>query len=309
MSVLVVGTGLIGIEYTRILKDMGINVQVIGRGQERCDIFKHKTGIDALSGGIEQIESLPRIPEYAIVAASEGQLGYVTDYLIRKGVKRILIEKPGATSSHAIRELSALSDQYNAEVYVGYNRRFHSSTLAAQQIIGEDGGVKSFNFEFTEWTHINNHIVKEPGIKEKWFLHNSTHVVDLAFYLGGWPKEIHTVRSGGLEWHPYSRYAGAGISEHNAVFSYFADWQGPGRWSVEVLTLNHRLIFRPLEKLGIQKIGELAAQVAEIDDSIDIKYKPGFYRQTELFLSDPSQLLTLQGQAKNCDIFDRINPE
>ena len=34
---------------------------------------------------------------------------------------------------------------------------------------------------------------KVPGIKENWFLGNSTHVVDLAFYLGGKPKQISTI--------------------------------------------------------------------------------------------------------------------
>lgn len=309
MSVLVVGTGPVGIEYARILTDMGVSVKVVGRSQAGCDAFKFKTGIEALSGGVEQIEKLAQLPDHAIVAASEAQLGNVTSYLINKGIKRILIEKPGATTTQDIRDLSALSKLYNAEVYVGYNRRFHAATLEAQKIIAEDGGVKSFNFEFTEWTHINDGIVKEPGIKEKWFLHNSTHVIDMAFNFGGWPVQLHPVSSGGLSWHPHSRYAGAGVSDSGAVFSYFADWQGPGRWSVEILTLKHRLIFRPLEKLAIQKIGELTMKVAEIDDSLDIKYKPGFYRQTEIFLSNPAALLSLQEQARNCDVYDRINPQ
>ena len=37
---------------------------------------------------------------------------------------------------------------------VGFNRRFYSSVLKAKDIIHEDGGVKSFFFEFTEWSHV-----------------------------------------------------------------------------------------------------------------------------------------------------------
>ena len=82
-----------------------------------------------------------------------------------------------------------------------------------------------------------------------------------------------------------SIFSGAGITDHQALFSYSANWEAPGRWGVEVLTRKHRLIFRPLEKLKIQKIDSFERLCVSIDDKLDIKYKPGIYEQTKAFLS------------------------
>ena len=51
-------------------------------------------------------------------------------------------------------------------------------------MIAEDGGVTSFHFEFTEWSHQIQHLQKAPGVMDHWVLGNSSHVLDLAFHLG-----------------------------------------------------------------------------------------------------------------------------
>ncbi|MDP3559727.1 MAG: gfo/Idh/MocA family oxidoreductase [Legionellaceae bacterium] len=308
MTVLVVGTGPIGIEYTRILKSMNIEVLALGRGEQNCIKFKRETGVDAISGGIEKIDILPSLPKRAIVAVGEAQLGIVAKYLITKGVKHLLIEKPGGSSLQEIREIEELSAKRSAEISIAYNRRFYASTLEAQKIINEDGGVTSFNFEFTEWSHQIEPLVKEDGVKETWFLHNSTHVVDLAFHLGGWPNKLYPVSSGQLTWHPYARYAGAGTTYSGALFSYFADWQGPGRWGIELVTLKNRLILRPLEKLAVQKIGSLVIEQIDLNDRIDIEYKPGYYSQVDLFLNNQSELLSLREHLSHLEVFNNMSP-
>ena len=52
-------------------------------------------------------------------------------------------------------------------------------------------------------------------------------------------------------------FSGAGISISGALFSYQANWQSAGRWSVEILTKKNRLILCPLEELKVQKRGVL----------------------------------------------------
>jgi len=209
-------------------------------------------------------------------------------------VKSILLEKPGAIRKEQLLELQTLASQQNATVVIGYNRRFYQATEKAKEIIKEDGGVTSFNFEFTEWSHVIETLEKPKKVFENWFLANSTHVVDLAFFLGGKPKEICSYTSGGLKWHKSSSiFAGAGISESGALFSYQANWAAPGRWSVEVLTKKHRLIFRPMEKLQIQNIGSVATEEAEMDYSMDDKYKPGYINRWSLLLMGISLVFVL----------------
>lgn len=307
MNIVIVGVGPIGIEYAKIFKALGHQIVVLGRSEKGCTAFLEATGIEAVPNGLASPQG-QTLPATAVVAVSEAQLGQVVLQLIERGVKSILVEKPGAGAPAELRVVADAAAKAGCDVRIAYNRRFHASTHAAKRIIEEDGGVNTFHFEFTEWSHRIEPITKEPGVKEEWFFHNSSHVVDLAFYLGGWPKEMKSWSAGNLSWHPHARYAGAGISDKGALFSYFADWQGPGRWGVEIITSKHRLILKPLEKLQIQKIGSVTVEEVDIDDCIDTSFKPGFYRQVEAFLDAPEMLLSIDQQLVHLEYFNSISP-
>ena len=51
------------------------------------------------------------------------------------------------------------------------------------------------------------------------------------------------------------------------------------------MTNKHRLIFKPIEKLQIQKVGSINIEEFIIDNSHDVSFKPGLYKQVESFLS------------------------
>jgi hypothetical protein len=244
----------------------------------------------------------------AIVAVTEEELGRATFQLLHAGIRRILVEKPGAVDAAELRELQAVAQKTSSEVFIGYNRRFYASVLKAREIINQDGGVISFNFDFTERSHRMIDAKKPAVIKKEWFFHNSSHVVDMAFYLGGTPKQMQAYVAGFLEWHQGpGRFAGAGVTKNGAVFSYHSCWDGPSRWGVEILTLQHRLIFRPLEKLQVQMLSSFDILPVEIDDSLDLKFKHGIYRQAESFLKkDASEIPTLADQVAMLPIFHQI---
>lgn len=287
-KVLLVGAGTMAVDYANVLLAQGIPFDVIGRGQNSAMAFKEKTGIPVYTGGLEiYLNKLGRTPLCSIVAVGVEQLAPVTTLLLKNGVKRILVEKPAGLNLEEIIEVANLARIKDSEVYVAYNRRFYASTQKALEIIDQDGGLSSFCFEFTEWSHIIKDLKKAHEIKEQWFLANSTHVVDLAFFMGGVPKEISCFTAGGLQWHPSaSVFTGAGVTEKGALFSYHANWEAPGRWGVELLTCKHRLILRPLEQLQIQKIGSVSIEKLDLDDEIDQKFKPGLYRQVESFIQE-----------------------
>jgi len=306
----VIGAGSITIDYIKVLNALGINYQVIGRGIDSAKDCEEKTGVKVVTGGLEShVCDCKDFPSTAIVAVGIEQLAKVTIRLLQSGVKRILVEKPGGINADEIAAVQEETKRRNAEVYVAYNRRFYASTLKAQEIIHEDGMVSSFHFEFTEWSHLIGNIGKAADIKENWLLANSSHVLDLAFFLCGSPKEISCYVAGKLDWHPSgSVFTGAGISKSGALFSYQADWGAPGRWSVEVLTREHRLIFRPLEKLQVQKIGEIATNEVAISDDLDRKFKPGLFRQVRAFVEgDSSKLISIQDQFENSKLYHIIS--
>jgi predicted dehydrogenase len=309
-DMLLVGAGPMAIEYAKVLRSLSVDTTVVGRGAGSAADFKEATGVEVHEGGIEAWLALNAVlPSHAIIAVGEKSIGSSALLLIKHGVKNLLVEKPGGATIDEIRQVREMAGQCGAQVFVGYNRRFYASVMKSRDIISEDGGVTSFNFEFTEWSHVVKDLKKETGVKEHWFLHNSTHVIDLAFNLGGKPRDIACYTGGGIDWHPAaSIFSGAGVSDRNALFSYQANWEAPGRWGVEVLTKKHRLIFRPLEKLQIQKVGSVAIEFLEIDDPLDRDYKPGLFRQVQAFVRGAEgELCSIQEQADMMAVYYKMS--
>lgn len=309
-KVWLIGAGGMAQDYIKVLDGLQKDFLVIGRSEESAKKCEEVTGCSILSGGLTTfLKTNPTPAINAIVAVGVEQLYSTTKALLEYGVKEILVEKPGALEKEELEELYELSKGKDANVLIAYNRRFYASVLKAQEIINQDGGVTSFNFEFTEWAHVIEGIEKAEGVKEKWFLSNSTHVVDLAFFLGGKPQEICSFTNGSLEWHPSaSNFSGAGVSNTGALFNYQANWESAGRWSVEILTKEHRLILRPMEKLQVQKKGTVAQMFDEnIDYSLDETYKPGLYKQTEYFLNHKfDSMCSIEEQFNAVSIYNKM---
>ncbi|MFX1383491.1 MAG: Gfo/Idh/MocA family oxidoreductase [Promethearchaeota archaeon] len=308
-SVLLVGAGQMAIDYSKVLVAMKIPLIVVGRGEKSAKSFLESTNLPIEIGGVDNwLEKSEVYPKYAIVAVTGTELGNVTRSLLRHGIKNILLEKPGGLDEQDIESVSNEALKSSANVLIGYNRRFYASTRKAKEIIEEDGGVCSFTFEFTEWIHKMDQN-KDKSIKERWLLHNSTHVIDLAFYLGGVPDKIDCYTSGGFEWHPAgSAFVGAGITKRGILFSYHSNWDAPGRWWVEILTNQRRLIFRPLEQLKAQKRGSVAIDDIKIDDRLDIEFKPGLFRQVEAFLNDDwTEFIDIHEQVSRSKLYKLIS--
>lgn len=294
-----VGSGPMSVDYAKVLDAQNRDYIVIGRSKASAEEFTNKTGKNVIQGGLEAfLGTAPERPEAAIVSVGVAQLYATTEKLIQSGVKRILVEKPGGTTLAELNTLHKQSTESGCDVFIAYNRRFFASVIALKERLKSEGGVTSFNFELTEWAHVIEKIDKPKDVLSKWFLANSTHVADLAFYLGGQPKEMASFVTGELNWHPTSSiFSGAGVSESGALFNYAANWESAGRWAVEVLTNENRYILKPIESLLVQKRGTIPQVNVEIDDSLDKEFKPGLYKQLNAFLEgDNNDLCSLTEQ-------------
>ena len=311
MNVLLIGAGYMGKEYGKVLNDLNVSYSVVCRSDASANKFNEELGVMPISGGVENaLKQMNEKPDVAIVAVNVEFLASTVISLLKFGIKEILVEKPAGLNKNEMVQIYETSESMNAKVYVAYNRRFYSSTEKALEIISQDGGVSSFNFEFTEWGFKIEKTSHVPEVKEEWLLANSTHVIDLAFFLGGCPKEMCSFKSGTLDWHSKaSKYSGAGITDKGALFSYQANWDAPGRWAVEVLTKEHRLYFRPMEELAIQKKGSVTVENVELDNQLDIDFKPGLYRQVKTFLYNKKddRLVTIEAQINHMDFYEKID--
>ena len=298
-----------GAEYAKVLNALKVDFITIGRSEKSAKAFTETTGHSVMTGGLDKYIDELQSPQYAIVTTTIEELAGTTIGLIEKGIKNILVEKPAGMNRSEIEKVAKVAKRHDAFIQVAYNRRFYASTLAAEKIISDDGGVTSFNFEFTEWAHQIETLDKPKNILDIWFLANSTHVIDLAFHLGGRPIEMSSYTSGSLDWYkPASIFAGTGISDKGALFSYQANWKSPGRWGVEMLTSKHKLILRPMEQLHMQKIGSVAIERVEIDDKFDIEFKPGLYMQVKSFLNgiNDRNIIDIHGQLQNLVYYEYI---
>jgi len=306
---LVIGAGNMASEYCKVLEDLKESYVVVSKGQENARKLEKNFPISVLTGGIESHEDIIKDFNNAIVAVNARFLSETTCFLINKGIKNILVEKPAGLSRNEIQNVKEVAEEKGANVYVAYNRRFYSSTLKAEDIIDEDGGILSVYFEFTEWSNVISSLPSPRIELETTLLGNSFHVIDLAIYFSGQPTRLSSYITGGLDWHPSgSIYAGAGFTERNIMISYNANWEAPGRWGVEVLTHKHRLYFRPMEKLAIQEIGSVAINEVNLDDNVDINFKPGLHREVEAFLYNQrdKHLITIAEQYDHLDIYESI---
>lgn len=311
VDVMIVGCGNIGMEYCKVVKAQGKNPLVIGRGEKKAREFEKEMGVRVIAGGLETaLQNMSSVPEYAIAAVDVVNLSSVTVSLLNAGVKNVLVEKPAGLSREEIQSICQASNYAKAKVYIAYNRRFYASTKRALQIIEEDGKrVSSVNFEFTEWSNIISKLDVPDRVKQCTLLGNSSHVIDLAFFFAGHPKEISAYVGGGLPWHSNgSVYAGAGYTDKGVMFSYNANWNAPGRWAVEVLTERHRLYFKPMEKLSVQNLNSVKVEEAIIDDSKDIAFKPGFYEEVFAFLNNQKdeRLISAEEHLKNITYYEII---
>ncbi len=308
MSLWLIGAGPHAQEYAKVLANLGVPFEVVGRGVGSAQTFEANTGKSVITGGLGNTLQTAAAPAAAIIAASFEQLADTALALIHAGTKRILLEKPGGITVAELANVAQAARGRGAQVWVGYSRRFYAATTAAREMIVEDGGPVSCNFEFTEWSHQIEPMPLPAEVKNAWVIANSSHVIDLAFHLCGLPSEWKGWHSGRMVWHEAgARFAGAGITDKDVLFSYHADWQAPGRWSVEVLTRKRRLIFRPMEQLQVTSLASVAVEKVLLDDELDIRFKPGLYRQTQAFLSqDESHFCSVEAQLVHAKIYSEM---
>jgi len=306
-----IGTGNMAYNYAKVLKSLKQPFEVIGRGKNSALIFKKQTGVDAKIGGLKlNIKKADIIPNVAIVAVNVENLAEVTRSLICSGVKYILLEKPGALNFQEIYSLNLLATKEKVTVMIAYNRRFYNSVSILRDLIKQDGGILSMNFEFTEWSHIIKSLKKNSKVKKNWLIANSSHIIDLAFHLGGRPKCWKYWHAGknNLNWHPSSaRFCGSGVTDKGIIFSYNSDWQAPGRWSLEFKTIKRRFILKPIEQLQVINLESLKLENIKQRNNFDKNFMAGLYLQTRNFIKkDFSHFCLLSEQVKNIKIYSKI---
>ena len=133
-DVLLVGLGSMGRAYAAVLNALHVRSVAVGRSASGAESFTQSTGINAHSGGLAAwVDRAEAVPRCAIVCVSVEETPAVVYALLQLGIRRILVEKPGATTPREIEILSQNADAVAADIFVAYNRRFYASVAEAQR--------------------------------------------------------------------------------------------------------------------------------------------------------------------------------
>lgn len=304
MSLWVIGNGRMSQEYQRVLIGLQIKFLVICRSKDKMHNELGNYYFDGVDCALLEFQA----PSHAIVAVDIENLYGITCKLLDAGVKNILIEKPGSLYFHDLISLKEKSKAIHASIFIGYNRRHYASVQKCLEIIQEDDGVKSVKFDFTEVSSEITELELSNSVKNLWIIANSSHVLDLVFFMCGLPTTLYSSISGHIDWHPTgSKFGGVGFINSDILFSYFADWESPGRWGIELNTKKHKFILQPLEELKIMDLQSFEIKGVKLNDYYDKVYKPGIYAQTLNFMSNSStNMCTLDEQINRYKIFSKI---
>lgn len=308
-GLLIVGAGRMGKEYGRVLNALGSSYKVVSRSKGSADSFKKVTGVEAYEGGLEEYIAANKAncPRRAIVTVNVEYLKDIAILLLKWGVTEILLEKPGALNVTELKELQQIAEFYpESSVYIGYNRRFYQSTQYILQQLNQEE-MESIHFNFTEIAHAIENSAFSSAVKYNWLLANSSHVIDLAFFMAGFPFEIKHIRADSLVWHPRGAiFVGCGVTERDVLFSYHANWLCPGRWGIEIMTKYNKYIMMPLERVFVQRKGDFNIEEVILSNQLDVQYKAGVYNQTRSFLGDKRYLVTIDEQIRMAMLLDQI---
>jgi predicted dehydrogenase len=297
-------------EYIKVFVAEEISFEVIGNTLESCELFTRETGFACNSGSISGMggSDLNKF-EGVIVCVPVDVLSEVCAQLVVGGCRRILVEKPAGSSSIEIEKLLAISEQYfGTNILVAYNRRFYNSVIDGERLIAQDGGVTSVQFDFTEWAHVIRELGDVEMVKRSWLIANSSHVLDLVFFIAGNPHQISCQTRGSLDWHPSSAvFTGSGVTDLDVPFSYHSNWASAGRWSIEICTPKRKLIYRPMEELQMQNVGSLGVETIPSSDLDDVNFKPGLRKQTIAFVANElDRFCTLRDQLISMRLYEKI---
>lgn len=309
MNILVAGSGVISREYLKVLLAKHLQPIVVGRGEANIlKVQREFPQVEAKSGGLQNWLLTNKPPQHAIVALPIENLVEATEALLESGVKSILVEKPFTYSLAEAQKVSDLADRKNAKVFVAFNRRNYVSVIEARKLIEKDGGVSSFHFDFSEAIFRIDETKFSIDSQMHWGIANSSHVIDTAFYLGGKPAWIEARQYGkSVVWHPAgSIFTGIGETTGGLPFSYHANWGCPGKWNIEIMTPKRKLLFSPMERLHQQAKGSFKVDLLDLDYSIDINHKPGFYKQVSNWLSKPEFLMRLKDLEDELVVYKKI---
>lgn len=277
----VIGAGNIAREHLKVIQAMegvravGVTSRTISKAEEMAKTFYVDNIYENIDSLIEKC-SLDAL----MILVSASQTYEVTKKIIRTQIP-LFVEKPPGLVPEQTKTLMEMANRNGTKNMVGYNRRYYSIFQKGIELINQNGSLLGVAVEGHErfWKIAGRNIPNE--IQKNWIYGNSTHTIDLLRFFGGEIKSINSLSKSFKEKNG-DQFVASMEFESGTLGTYTSHWFSPGGWTVTLYGESISVKFKPLEK-GIWVDTDLN-EYEIYSDEVDVKYKPGFYRQMESFI-------------------------
>ena len=276
-----IGAGHIAKQHLEVLEKVG-GMEAVGitsRTKAKAQDLARQYRIGVCADDIDSLVNQAK-PDALMVLVSENQVCSVVSSVIPLGLP-LFIEKPAGLSSKENLKLANLAKEYAVSTMVGFNRRYYSIFHKGIKIIKDHGPLLGILVEGHErmWRVREGKKFSED-VLSNWIFANSTHTIDLLRFFAGEPKEIKSFARSYLE-SGGDQFAAIIQLDSGTIGHYLAHWYSPGGWKVVLFGDGVTVEYEPLEK-G-RWIDKSLESHEIVPDDVDLKYKPGFFRQMEAF--------------------------
>ena len=305
-KITIVGAGKMAIEYAKVFESLQIDYSVIGNSERSARIFEKNTTKEVVRGGLKKaLKNTNELPNYLIIAVQVEKLYELVNVALDFKIPYILVEKPGALEINHLESYKIRAQKNKCSIYIAYNRRFYDSVLLLQDYIVKDDGLTNLVFDFTEFTQKIDQLTKSQIVLDNWIISNSSHVIDLAFYIAGSPVKLQCNTSSNQEWNNMPAiFSGSGITDNDVLFSYSSNWKSVGNWKIEVTTKKSKYLLNPLENLKRKTLKDRDYITLFSDEGA---LKPGLSNMVKSFLkNDFSKFCSIDEQIENLKIMNMI---
>jgi len=277
----VIGAGPIASKHLEVLAALdGVVVAAVSsRRQEPRAALAKQFGIPRQFDAFDELLAEPL--DAVLVLVAPDAIAAVARSALTRSIPTFLEKPPGLTLRDA-ESLAELAQKLGVVNQVGLNRRFYSVIAAARAAVEQSGRFFGVNIEAPEAIERARAAGRSEQVLQHWVAANSLHTIDLLRYLGGNIRARHRVCHGDSQLSETSMAALLEF-ESGAIGQYTAHWGSPGRWSASLYGRGVTAALVPFEQ-GLLRRANGNEEAIAIDD-VDVRFKPGFYRQLEVFVN------------------------
>ena len=308
LKLCVIGAGNMAMEHIKVFKVCkeievaGIYSRTVYKAQDLANNFN----IPIVAKSIKELNDCTKA-DIVIIAVSELACKEVCLEAVKYNWK-LLIEKPAGHNLDEAIYIKKLCADYGVDAYVGFNRRFYSSTMALQRSLKAVNGKRVVTVLDQEDAELAKLSGRPQEVVDNWMYANSIHLID---YFHQFCRGNHIQTNILSKWDPKKRNPVIAELKFSSgdIGIYHGVWDAPGPWSVTVSTSDLRGELRPLELLSLQFKGSRKVSKVKIDE-IDEEYKAGLMRQSRALIAtcygDKSELVTVKEATKSMQLVESI---